>query len=103
MLKIKKNIHKYPITFLLLFAIGKVFAIPITEIKVNGLTSISYGTVLNYLPLELGDDFIEKNSESSNEIIKSLYKTNFFSNIDVLFENNILTINVIENPRNKKY
>ena len=45
---------------------------------------------------------IEKNQKITdkklNSILKDLYQTNFFENITVEFNNNILIINVIELP-----
>ena len=33
-----------------------------------------------------------------NEILKNLYNTNYFSEVNLSFKNNILKINVVENP-----
>ena len=33
-----------------------------------------------------------------NQMLKRLYNSNFFETVDLNFEKNILTINVIENP-----
>ena len=38
------------------------------------------------------------NDNELNKILKNLYETNFFENVSVIFENNILIINVKENP-----
>ena len=48
----------------------------VRDIKVNGLQRVSVGTVLNYLPVQVGED-LEPNSTA--EIIRSLYDTGFFS------------------------
>ena len=72
----------------------------IKKIELNGLNSISRGTVLNYLPVEVQDEF---NNSVSNQIIKNLYKTSFFKNITVNFQDGILTINLNENPTIKYF
>jgi len=67
----------------------------IKEIKVEGLQRISYDTVLSY-----GDLSIEKlySDDLTNNAIKKLYDTQLFSDISIKYLDNILTINVKENP-----
>jgi len=72
----------------------------INKIELNGLNSISRGTVLSYLPVEAQDEF---NDNISNQILKNLYKSSFFKNISVNFQDGILTINLIENPTIKYF
>jgi outer membrane protein insertion porin family len=71
---------------------------PISNIEISGLNAISRGTVLNYLPIEKGDDY---NQKTSNSIIRALYKTKFFKNIEVSQNGQILKIKVTENPHIK--
>ena len=71
---------------------------PIKSIEILGLDSISRGTVLSYLPVETGDEY---NNQVSGQIIRDLYKTNFFKDIEVSQEDNILKINLQENPHIK--
>jgi outer membrane protein insertion porin family len=71
---------------------------PIKSIEILGLSSISRGTVLSYLPVETGDDY---NNQVSGQIIRDLYKTNFFKDIEVSQKDNILKINLQENPHIK--
>jgi len=70
----------------------------IKNIEILGLNSISRGTVLSYLPVEVGDDY---NNQVSNQIIKSLYKTSFFKDIELSQENQTLKITLQENPHIK--
>ena len=42
------------------------------------------------------NDFLDENK--INQMLKDLYNSNFFETVNLNFENNILTINVIENP-----
>jgi len=67
----------------------------ISKITFEGLNTISRGTVLSYLPLEVGDDVNEK---SINDSIDSLKKTNFFSDIKISFDKDVLLVTLIENP-----
>ena len=71
---------------------------PIKSIEILGLDSISRGTVLSYLPVETGDEY---NNQVSGQIIRDLYKTNFFKDIEVSQEDGILKINLQENPHIK--
>ncbi len=75
-----------------------VLAEPIKSIEILGLNAISRGTVLSYLPVETGDDY---NEAVSNQIIKSLYKTGFFKDIEVSQVAQTLRINIQENPHIK--
>lgn len=81
--------------FLLFIASFSSVANTIKNIQVNGLTVISLGTVLNYLPIEKEDEF---DASTSKEILKSLYKTQFFQSITVKENNGIVVITVQENP-----
>ncbi|HIB28476.1 MAG TPA: outer membrane protein assembly factor BamA, partial [Candidatus Thioglobus sp.] len=63
-----------------IFSASTALADPIRSIEILGLDSISRGTVLSYLPVETGDDY---NSQISGKIIRDLYKTSFFKDIEV--------------------
>ncbi|WP_246260845.1 outer membrane protein assembly factor BamA [Candidatus Ruthia endofausta] len=73
-------------------------AAPIKNIEILGLNVISRGAVLSYLPIEAGDDY---NNQVSGQIIRALYKTNFFKDIEVSQEGQILKIKLTENPHIK--
>jgi outer membrane protein insertion porin family len=51
------------------------FSASIKNIEILGLNVISRGTVLSYLPVEVGDDY---DAQTSSKIIRVLYKTQFF-------------------------
>lgn len=74
------------------------FAATIKNIEILGLNAISRGTVLSYLPVEVGDDY---GTKTSTEIIRTLYKTQFFKDIEVAQVDEILKITVVENPHIK--
>ena len=73
-------------------------AAPIKSIEILGLSAISRGTVLRYLPVEVGDEY---NKQVSTQIIRSLYKTRFFKDIEVSQDDQILKIKLQENPHIK--
>ena len=93
----KKNIAKFAVLTGVLTSLSS-FAAPIKSIEILGLNAISRGTVLSYLPVEVGDDY---NNQVSGQIIKSLYKTSFFKDIEVSQEDSVLKINIQENPHIK--
>ncbi|BAS67891.1 outer membrane protein assembly factor BamA [Bathymodiolus septemdierum thioautotrophic gill symbiont] len=72
-----------------------VFAAPIKNIEILGLNAISRGAVLSYLPVEVGDDY---NAKISAQIIRTLYKTQFFKDIEVIQIGKTLKITLVENP-----
>jgi len=67
----------------------------IESIKVEGLDTISRGTLLSYLQFEAGDNI-------SEEIIKTnlnkLMETSFFEQVSFTFKDSVLTLKVKENP-----
>ena len=67
----------------------------IDGIDIQGTQRIDTETVISYSNVELGDIYTE---ELGNKILKDLFDTNLFSNIEVIFDENRLQINVKENP-----
>lgn len=65
----------------------------IREIKVNGNQRIEKDTILNYSGVTAG---IEYEDSIKAQIIKELYKTNFFNDVSVKFQKGTLVINVDE-------
>ena len=90
----KAKLIIYLILFLLFF-INKTYSDTINEIVVTGNERIPNETILIFSNVKIGDN-LEKNK--LNKIINSLYDTKFFENVSSKFENNILTISVVENP-----
>jgi len=67
----------------------------VSDIRIKGLQRISAGAVFNFLPVKVGDMF--EVSESS-DIIRELYKTGFFKNIEVSTEGTAIVLLVEEYP-----
>ncbi|MDP1602803.1 MAG: outer membrane protein assembly factor BamA [Legionella sp.] len=65
----------------------------VRNIKVTGLQRVSVGTVLNYLPVQVGE---EVGPGSTGEIIRTLYDTGFFQSVSLERQGNTLIVNVIE-------
>ncbi|KTD68705.1 MULTISPECIES: outer membrane protein assembly factor BamA [Legionella] len=65
----------------------------VRNIKVTGLQRVSTGTVLNYIPVQVGE---EVGPESTAEIIRTLYDTGFFQSVSLERQGNTLIVNVVE-------
>ena len=71
------------------------YAEKIKDIKISGNNRISDETIRVFSDLDLSKDFEDVNL---NTLIKKLYETNYFSDVSIKFENQILFIKVVENP-----
>ena len=78
-----------------LFLNTLLFAKPIDELIIKGNERISSETIKVFSNFNKGDDV---NQNDLNDIIKSLYETNFFENVTIEIVNNNLIITVKENP-----
>ena len=67
----------------------------INNIEISGNVRISDETIILFSEIKKNQDL---KNENLNLIIKKLYITNFFSDINVAFEDGILKISVKENP-----
>ena len=65
----------------------------VRDIKVVGLQRVSAGTVLNYLPVQVGEDI---GPSSTPQIIRSLYETGFFQSVVLERQGNTLIVRVVE-------
>lgn len=62
-------------------------------IKVTGLQRVSTGTVLNYIPVQIGEEI---SASTTPQIIRTLYDTGFFQSVTLERQDNILIVNVVE-------
>ncbi len=67
----------------------------IEDIRVEGLQRISAGTVFNYLPVKVGDEMSDNDARG---IIRSLYKSKYFNDVQVERQDSVLVIKVQERP-----
>ena len=65
----------------------------VRDIKITGLQRVSSGTVLNYLPVQVGEDI---GPESTPKIIRALYETGFFQSVVLEREGSTLIVQVVE-------
>ena len=89
---------KYFLFFLLyLFANTNLFANEniINSITISGTQRIDNETIIAYANISKGDVYTE---EIGNSVLRSLFETNLFSNIQISFDENILNIKIQENP-----
>jgi len=88
-----KFIFSLLISFFIL--INSSYAEEINEIKITGNNRISDETIRVFSDLDLSQNIEDINL---NNLIKQLYETNYFSDVNIKYENQILFINVVENP-----
>ncbi len=80
---------------LVAFTLNQSFSEIVSKIIVTGNERISEKTIKLFSEVSLNDNLNENNL---NDILKNLYKTNFFKDVSVKFNENILLIDVKENP-----
>ncbi len=85
----------YTLVFLLIFLIKSSYAEKIQSFNIVGNERISDQTVILFSGLKLKQEI---DPQKLNDSLKKLYETTFFENVSVSFDNNILTIELIENP-----
>ena len=97
MLKIRKSLVVCALMLaglpLTTFAQNDVFKV--NQIKIVGLASVMPTTVNHYLPIHKGDVLTD---QKSIQIIQALYKTGFFSDVQLNREGNTLLVIVVERP-----
>ena len=67
----------------------------IDSINIDGVQRIDEETVISSANISKGDIYTE---EIGNNVLKSLFETNLFANIQISFEGNVLNIKIKENP-----
>ena len=67
----------------------------IKNIRITGNERITNETLLTFLPPLLNKEVTDSDI---NSITKNLYETNFFKDVTVKLEKDLLLINVVENP-----
>ena len=67
----------------------------VTDIRVKGLQRISAGAIFNFLPVQVGDSF---DASRSTALIRGLYESGFFKDIEITTEGTAIVISVVEYP-----
>ena len=83
------------ITLLVFFSSNILFAENIKNVQVTGNKRLSTDTIEVIGQIEKNSDY---NEERINILIKELYSSDFFKDIDIIIKNETLFINVVENP-----
>ena len=82
--------------FLILFFLSSyAFSNILNKIEIIGNDRISDETIKLFIQVELNEEI---NDAIINNVLKDLYKTDFFKDISVNFKDQTLYINVQENP-----
>ncbi len=84
---------KIIIVFFFLFSLAR--AETLQRIEISGNKRISDQTIITFSEIKINEEITKGKLD---EVIKKLYQTNFFRNINLNFENQILFLNVDENP-----
>lgn len=67
----------------------------VSDIQVTGLQRISAGAIFNFLPIKVGDTF---DPSESSELIRELYKSGFFEDIQITTDGTAIVLEVTEYP-----
>lgn len=67
----------------------------IEDIEIEGLERITAGTTLTYLPVQVGDTFDDTRSA---DVIRALFQTGFFADVQLARRGDILVVIVDERP-----
>ena len=82
------------IIFTSIFFSGYAFSNTLDKINITGNERISDETIKLFINVKVNDEI---DSNKLNNILKDLYETDFFKDIDISFNNQVLLINVVEN------
>jgi outer membrane protein insertion porin family len=81
--------------FFIIILISASFAEMINSIEISGNKRLSKPSILLFGKIENKKDY---SNDNLNLILKNLYETNFFKQVNLNIENSILKIKVLENP-----
>ncbi len=86
---------KFIILIILIFntLLSSVYAEIIRDVKINNNLRVSKESIISFGNIKIGSDYSEN---QLNQILIDLYDTNFFSDIKLKIENNILIIDIKE-------
>tara|TARA_B100000989_G_scaffold156197_1_gene116534 strand:+ start:274 stop:2700 length:2427 start_codon:yes stop_codon:yes gene_type:complete len=81
--------------FLLSFNLASFDEFLVSDIRIIGLQRVSTGSIFNVIPISVGDKI---DTRKSNDIVRSLFSTEQFDDIQIGKDGNTLVITVIERP-----
>ena len=93
-MRVISNYFKHIILILLFFS-NNALSDTVNKIDIIGNDRISDETIKLFISIDTDDQI---NEDKLNKILKDLYETNFFKDVSIKFENQILFIDVKENP-----
>ena len=85
----------FKLNLIILFIFSCASAEIIKSIKISGNKRLSVQSIIVFSKIDLNQDY---NNEKLNEVLKNLYSTNFFKDINLNLKNEVLLIEVVENP-----
>jgi outer membrane protein insertion porin family len=83
------------LAFLALALASVASADPVSAVRIQGNERVEPETIQSYLPFKAGGEF---DPAEASSIIKSLYATGLFANVDVKYDSGTVTVTVVENP-----
>ncbi len=83
------------IIILLLYLTQNSYSDIIKDFNIKGNERVADETVIMFSSLKIGDDL---NQDVLNDALKNLYYTDYFKTVEISFKNQVVNINVIENP-----
>ena len=83
------------LSFLLSFQLSAFDEFLVSDIRIIGLQRVSTGSIFNVIPISVGDKI---DIRKSNDIVRSLFSTEQFDDIQIGKDGNTLIITVIERP-----
>ena len=83
------------LSLLLSFNLSAFDEFLVSDIRIIGLQRVSTGSIFNVIPISVGDRI---NMRKSNDIVRSLFSTEQFDDIQIGKDANTLVITVVERP-----
>ena len=79
----------------LVLSAPQAFAFVVEDIELRGLQRLEAATVFTYLPVEVGEEF---DVSRTSELVRALFKSQLFSDVQVERRGNVLVVTVVERP-----
>ena len=90
-----KNFKIIFLSFLLSLNLNAFDEFLVSDIRIIGLQRVSTGSIFNVIPISVGDRI---DIRKSNDIVRSLFSTEQFDDIQIGKDGNTLIITVVERP-----